>query len=220
MIPGVRRFGALDDHQVARHEVAVDEDLGLGQRRVDQELEGPVEHRLFFVAQYVAEVAADEPFREQVELAAQQGGVVGRQGACPGRQLPVDQHVEHRAHQRVGQAEVGVQRVEIADAAEVGEQQEAVVKILVQYPWRGEPGLGQQAGDMDEGPAVFLVGRGVHQDARAAVRLAQAEIAAETGVRRGRGDLDRLIGKATGDPVCNKLIARQGLHKRAGFGSL
>jgi hypothetical protein len=29
-----------------------------------------------------------------------------------------------------------------------------------------------------------------------------------------------LLGEATGHPVGNKLIARRGLHKRAGFGSL
>jgi hypothetical protein len=29
-----------------------------------------------------------------------------------------------------------------------------------------------------------------------------------------------LLGKATGNPVCNKLIARHGFHKRLGFASL
>ena len=135
-------------------------------------------------------------------------------------QLPRDQHVEDRAHQRVGQAEVGVERVEVADAAEVGEQQKAVFKILVQHARRGETGLGQQAGDMDEGLAVLLFRRRVHQDARAAVRPGQPEIAAETGIGRGRRDADGLIGKTAGHPVGYKLIARRGFHKRAGFGSL
>lgn len=65
-------LGTFDDHQVARHEVAVHEHLGLVERRVDQELEAAVEHDLVFVGQFDAEVAADEPFpgRGQVRGAA------------------------------------------------------------------------------------------------------------------------------------------------------
>jgi hypothetical protein len=74
----------------------VHEHLGLVERRVDQELEAAVEHDLVFVGQFDAEVAADEPFREEVQFAAQQGAVIGRQRGGGGGELPFDQHVEHR----------------------------------------------------------------------------------------------------------------------------
>lgn len=109
--------------------------------------------------------------------------------------MPFDQHVRHRTDQQVGQRQVGVQRVKVLDAARVGEDQEAVVEILVEDAQRGV-GLGKQSGNMDEETAVFLLRRRVHQDTRAAVRPGQAEIAAEAGVYRGRGDLDVLVREA------------------------
>ena len=74
---GRQRRLALDKHQVARHEVAVHEDLGLVQRRIDQELEGPVEHLFFVAGKFEAQMAADEPFGKEVKLAAQQRRVIG-----------------------------------------------------------------------------------------------------------------------------------------------
>ncbi len=77
-------LGAFDDHQVARHEVAVHEYFWLAERGVDQKFEGTVEFLLFVIVELQAEVAVDEPCREEVEFAAQQGSVVGRQGGGGG----------------------------------------------------------------------------------------------------------------------------------------
>ena len=69
--------------------------------------------------------------------------------------------------------------------ANVVEQHEALRLVPRQDAWGIQAGVEHQAGDAHKGFAVFFVGRGVHDDARALGRV-NAEIAPKAGIGRGR----------------------------------
>ncbi|MCY1423169.1 hypothetical protein D9M71_388760 [compost metagenome] len=158
--------------------------LGLGQRAFHQQVAGPLPGRQALALQGHAEVALQVPLGEQLQFAAQQGLVVGRQAVGHRHLLEGHQGVQRRLEEFLG---IGAgEHVQVGLAAKIGQQQEALLDVLGENPRHMHPGLGQQSGDLDEGPAVFLRRRRVHDDQRALARL-PAEITAETGVAAGGG---------------------------------
>ena len=89
-MPGI----GIGDHQVARHEVAVDEELRLRQMVGDQHVEHLRERVALLGGKRCAEVPADVPLGEELELATQQRLVVRRQRTGARGELPL--------HERVG----------------------------------------------------------------------------------------------------------------------
>jgi hypothetical protein len=65
-----------------------------------------------------------------------------------------------------------------------------------------DAGRMEQRGDLQEGTAVFLFGRRVHDDSRRLIGQPDPEVAPETGV--GRGGFDREI--AIGELRCEELL--------------
>ena len=129
------------------------------------------------------------PVGKQCQLTRQQGVVVGRQDAGSGGQLPGDQRIHRIPVQRVGPLRfvgLGLLRDHIQHGlcTQVAQQHEALVLVPGQHARGIQPGVCHQGSDLDEGPAVFLRRRGVHDDATGARLCADPEIAAKTGVRR------------------------------------
>jgi hypothetical protein len=122
-----------------------------------------------------AQVAADEPFREQVHLAQHEGAVELGQHAGLAGQLELDQGVDRVRIHEVGV--VGVQALQVGGGAEVGQQQEAGFDLRGRRCRHGHAGVEQQAVDVDEGRHVFALRRGVHGDQGVAelVRVAPAQ---------------------------------------------
>ena len=102
-------------------------------------------------------LALHAPVGEQLQLAAQQRVVIGRQAAGIGLRLPAHQCRNGVAHERVGLRGRGrAQRVEVQALAEVAQQQKALCHVLRQH-FRGiQAGAAMQLGDVHERPHVFM----------------------------------------------------------------
>ena len=169
-------------HQVPGVIVAVDEDPGLGERRLDEEGERFVEHPPLRSGRRPAEMGPEKPLRKQLELRGQPRAVVWRHRVRRDRALHPYQRRERVTVQR-GRVR-RVEPLQIGHRTEVAEQQEPPVEIHgvdLRHVHAGRP---QQARHVNEGPRVFLVGRGVHHHERLAVRpepqvAAKARIAGE-----------------------------------------
>ncbi|MNQ29216.1 hypothetical protein D3C85_425260 [compost metagenome] len=133
-------------------------------------------------------MALQVPVGEQLQLATQQGVVVGRQLALHRQLLEGHQRLQRVLEQGVGV--VRVDHLQIGLPAEIGQQQETLLEVAGEDLRHVHAGLGQQAGDLDERPAVFLRRRCVHHD-QAAHAVLPAKIAAKAGVAARRGQLRR-----------------------------
>ena len=164
-------------------------DAGRLQVVSDDLVEGLAYQGLLLVVQRELAVLADVPVGKQLQLAAQQGFIVNRQIARIaglGGQLPVQQGLKGRAIPAFGVLGLfGVQRFDDGLAAQVVEQHEAIGGIPFQNLGHAQTGLGHQALHLDEGRAVFLVRRGVHDNQAAAVGAVQPQIAAKARIGRG-----------------------------------
>ncbi len=213
-----RRAGRVGQHQVARHEVAVDVDGGHRQVVLHDQPEAAFQPLLQPALDRHAAMPPDVPLGKERELALEQRAVAGRQHAGSGRQLPADQLVDRGLVERQRRRGVGrVDGVEHRAPAQVVEQQEAVLAIPVEHPRCAHVGVVQELRDAHEGLAVLLRRRGVHHDAgRRGGGGVDAEIAAEAGI--GRGHADR-----AGDEVVGRRDTRQpgsegGFARRVGPG--
>ena len=82
MTPGPPLSVVGQHHEIARVEVAMDEDLRLQQRFVDEELERDGQQRALFGRELEPEMFAEEPLGHEIELALERRAVVGRQRRC------------------------------------------------------------------------------------------------------------------------------------------
>jgi hypothetical protein len=76
------------------------------------------------------------------------------------------------------------------------------------------------AGDPDEGAAVFLVGRRVHDDPRAAIRQRDAKVTPKAGVGRGRFDVHRLVGELWCEKISDPVTYEGGARHAASPSSM
>lgn len=156
----------------------------------DDLIEGLAEQGLLPVVQRELTVLGDIPVGKQLQLAAQQGFVIERQGsgiAGLGGQLPVQQHLDGGAVPGFGiLGFFGVQSLDDGLAAQVAQQHEAMAGVPVQNLRHAQAGLVHQALNLGKRRAIFLVGRRVHDDQAAAIAAIQAQIAAKAGIGRSR----------------------------------
>ena len=183
-------FG-VGDHQVARHPVAVHGDARLRQRAGDEQVAGvrPTS-RCSSALQVDAALASDAPVGEERELAPQQRVVVRRQRRagdlrCQTTSAAIASRISASARRSVAARLRGLQRVEVELAAEVVEQQEAVLGVRLEHARRVQAGGADQAGDVDERPHVLLRRRRVHHDDAAAV-VARRRASSGGSSRRSR----------------------------------
>ncbi|MNS99551.1 hypothetical protein D3C72_1339570 [compost metagenome] len=177
-------------------EVAVHQHLRLAAIAGRQQGEDLFQRVGGLVVQRHAMVLFHIPLGKEGELVGQAGGVVGGQ-AGGGRLLQADQRGQrfavHRLKLAVGQA--GLDALVVGLLAQVGQQQQSLIKILCQHLGHVQAGVGQQLAHVQEGTAVFVGGGRVH-DNQGALAGVQPEVAAETGVGGGRAQ--RVHGQAQG----------------------
>ncbi|MNE44439.1 hypothetical protein D3C80_1386650 [compost metagenome] len=96
---------------------------------------------------------------------------------------------------------------------QIAEQEKSPLQILGENLRHIDPSLGQPLGDLDEGPAVLLRRRRIHQD-QAATSALPAEIAAETGVTAGgRQRAERHLTPAAGGEQGWQLLVEPAVEK-------
>ena len=122
---------ALRAHEeVARMVVAMHEHDRLRERLVAEPVEGRRDHGALAVVRREREVARQEPFREELELAHQEFAVVGRQlrrGSGIAR-LHAHERVDRVRVERLGIGAVA-ERLEVMLAAEVADQHESLLGV-------------------------------------------------------------------------------------------
>ncbi len=181
---------------------------------LDQKQENVFQRIALCFGKRLLQVLADIPFRKKIQLAPQQRLVVGRQLARARRELPAAQRVGSVGEElrRV----LRVERLQVGGGAEIGEQQEARCEVLRQDLGRVHAGRAQQGGDVDERPAVLLVGRSVHDDVAAAVGEPRAPVAPEAGVLGSafQGEAKRRLGDEgqVGKPALHGIAPRIGVY--------
>ena len=194
----------LAHHEVARHVVAVDEDPGLREIRGDDQGESALERLALRWREGRAQVAADIPVGEELELAPQQRRIVRRQLVGSAGELPFHDRVGRVGKEAICDGPVrGAQRFEVRGGPEIGEQQETPREVLLEHARCIETRVGEQTCDVNERPAVLFLRRSVHGDERghAVARERHAEIAAEARIG-GRGrEREVPVGKALGEPA-------------------
>ncbi|EXI76763.1 MAG: hypothetical protein AW07_00162 [Candidatus Accumulibacter sp. SK-11] len=128
-----------------------------------------------------SEVSCQVPFGEQGEFASKQDMVV--LGQLPGLagELDADQRTVGIAVESWGCLAVR-QSLQVGGAAEIGEEQEALVEVLRQHLGDVCSGAPEERRNLQERAAVFLFGRRVHDDPGARVRQGEPEIAPEAGI--------------------------------------
>ena len=131
-----------------------------------------------------AQVAREQPVREQAHLEPEQLRVVRWQllGVARAAHLDLDECVDRIAVKRIG-TPAFLQRPQIGKRAQVGEQQEAGLRIALEHARCVHADLAQHFGDAQVRADVLPVGRRIHHD-QAAARARHAEIAPEAGVGR------------------------------------
>ncbi len=174
-------------HQVAHHEVAVHVHAGGRQVLRHDGVEGAGQRGLLRIGQRGLAVAGDVPVGKELQLAAQQRLVVGRQHTGARGALPVDEQIHGLQVPGVRGGRVGrVQALDGGLRAQVGQQHETVRFVPGQDLRHAQAGRLQQRLHLHERAAVFLVGRRVHDDAAGAINSVQAQVAAKARVRGRR----------------------------------
>ena len=118
---------------------------------------------LLLVGQGDAQMLVDVPLREEFEFAAQQGGIVGRQFVCARGELDFNQRIGRRAVQ-MGSIFTS-QGLQIGGVAEIRQQQKSLRQILGIDMGDMRACRLEQARDVQKRAAVFVFGRGIHDDA-------------------------------------------------------
>jgi len=184
----------------------------LRQGAIDQQLAHLLPQLLLVLVELKPQLAADKPLGKQLQLAAQQSGVIGRQFKSRQRHLlHAQQSVNGQRVQLCGllhMAAVGLKMLQPGVAAQIGDGQKTLFQIAGQYFWHMQSLPFQQCGNADKRPAVFLFWWRIHQQQAVAVGL-PAKIAAKAGIAAGRqqiccrqlrqtelaGDIGTLAGK-------------------------
>ena len=189
--------------------VTVHEDPRLAEVHVDDAVEHVVQIGGLLLGEGDALVAAHEPHREELQLAHQQLAVVLGQHAGAAGELDGDQRAEGFGVQIVGV--VLGERLQVGGAAQVGQEQETFFEILLVDVRHMHAGGPEKLGHLDVGPAIFVGGRGVHDDQRhGIVSECNPEVAPEAGVGAGRSDFKGAAGKFGGDPGLELLASFHG----------
>ena len=149
---------------------------------------------------------AHVPFREERELLRQSGRIVGRQ-AGDRRLLHLDQGGQGFAVQglQLAVADAGADALDVVLLAQVGQQQQPLAEVLLQHGRHIQADAAQQPAHMQEWAAVFVLGRGIHDDQRPVARV-QPEITAEAcvGGSRAQGVHGQVQGGGqAGQPVAD-----------------
>ena len=138
-----------------------------------------------------AQLALHVPFREQFQLATQQGHVITRQRRDHRQLLKSQQRLQGILEQIVGV--FAVDHVQIGLVAQVIEQKKTALEVFGINFRHIYSGFRQQKSDIHEGFAVFLGRWRVHHDETSALAF-PAEIAPKTRVATGRGQRGRGYG--------------------------
>src|SRR5450759_2174470 len=198
------RFG---DHQIARVVVAMHVHARLGEVVGDDARKDSFQFGVLRLAERDIEMLGDVPLREQEHLAQQQGFVIGRQFVFARGELDFDQRVRGRTVKFFRSISVtSAQSLQISGVAEVGQQQKALFEVMRINMRHMRSGLLEQFGYVQERAAILVLRRGIHHDQRA-LRVGDAEVAAEAGIGRCRGDSERLVGDLAVQPLGKLLLA-------------
>ena len=165
-------------HQVARHPVAVHGHQRLRQRAVDEQAADAAPRRLLGRRSRRRRIRAARTTRETAPARAPAAPRRTAAARPPARAAASARSARMRvAHQarRPAPARRPPQRVEVERAAEVGEQQEALLGVGGQHPRRVQAGGVDESGHVHEGAHVLLRRRRVHHDQAAGGRPARAE---------------------------------------------
>ncbi len=154
----------------------------LGKGRAHQRRENLIQGGGLRTTQLQAQMPAEIPLPEQLQLAPQQNRVVLGQKSGIGENsgLQDNQRSQGIAVQALDRGFVELSQIQLL--TEIGEQQVASCQILLQHLRDIEPEMMQAACDLDERPRVFLVGWRIHHDVGGAI-AADTEITAETRIR-------------------------------------
>ena len=184
----------------------MDPDARLFQGVIRQQGEDVIQRMVFLLAQIQAEQLAQKPLAEQLHFPVQQRRIVGRQQRRAG--IAADLQARQRLQSVAVQAgdAAFIEFGQILPGTEIGQQQQTLIQIASQHFGRIQPQPAQRLGDSDKRPAIFLVRRGIHDDASLAIEP-DPEIAAETGVAGSRGDPVQRRGHHVIQPVPQQLLA-------------
>ena len=165
----------------------MDVDAGHRQIALYDEVKGFVQNGLLGGIQGDVSMLNQVPIREKRQFPAQQSLVVRRQHSGLGGQLPVDQCVNRLHVQiKIGFRNIGVDDVHHRFGTQVGQQHEALRLVPSHDVGHLQTGGGHQIGHFDEGFAIFLAWRGVHDDEAGTRGAVHPEIAPEARICRGR----------------------------------
>ena len=177
---------ARRDHQVPGHEIAVHIHGRPNLALFDDHLERVVQCAPHGVIDHHAAVPVQIPLGKQLQLAAHQRFIVGRQHIGAGRQLPGDQGVQRlQVEPVVGGGIFPVDNLHHRLMPQVAEQHESLCRFPSQHLGHVQTGRHHQGGDFCKGCAVFLVRWCIHDDA-AAMGLIHPQVAAKAGVSGGQ----------------------------------
>ena len=184
-------------HQISRHEVAVHIHLRRGQVVGHDGIERFFQRARLRVSERESLVLLQVPVGEQLQLAPQQGFVVGGEHTGPRVQLPYQQRIEglHVASM-VGLRVAGIDAVQHGLVAQICKQHETLRLVPGQHLGDQQSGLAHEAGHLYKRLAVLMRRGRVHHD-QAVTRLRiDAQVAAKTRVGRRRAQGRRQQGKS------------------------
>jgi len=194
-------------HQVARHIVAVHIDLALTQRPRHQQIKDGIQLGTQGRIHINAKMLFQIPLGKQLQLAAQQGLVVDRQHIRLADALNPDQGINGATETLIGI--VLAEHRQPGFGPHVRQQQKAARQVLGDDMRHMHTGIGQQPGNTDKWPAIFLRRRRIHADQAAlAVTIGEfvTKIASERGICRGRQATD-LLTDLHGNPCIQRRFA-------------
>ena len=193
--------GAIADHQVARVVVAMDEYPRLLQCIGEQRSAAFVPLRAMGIGPLKAGMPRDVPVGKEVELTLLDGAVVGRQLVMRRMRLHPHQRCPRVAIQR--RRGSGIEGRQVGARPQIGQQQEAALKIFGKYFRRIDAGAAEPPRNIDERTTVLVRRRRIHRDRRA-LGEADPEIAAEARIRRGRRQRERFAGPRCRNPFAQR----------------
>ncbi len=206
------RRTVVDRHQVARHVIAMGQQLRLAQGVVHQPAVYQLQAFELAAVQLQVEVALQEPFVEQAGITLQQRLAELAEAGGYRNRLQAQQLFDRATEPFIGVALV--EDLRQGRAAEIFQQQEANIEVLRQQRGHAQAVVVQQAAHVQPRPRIFQPRGGVHHDV-AAARAGGAPVAAHAGIYRSALDHGVAVVKlGTGPPQA----LRAALGIGGGFG--
>ena len=196
-------------------------DTGPGQIAGDDLFEGIVQYLALGGVQRHLAVLGHVPLGEQLQFAPQQRTVVGWQHTLARGLLPLHQGLHRIQVQGQWRRLCGVNHLHHGLVTQVAQQHEAVGLIPGQHLGGFQSSVLHQAGHVHKRLAVFLVGRGVHDDQAGAGRVVHAQVAAKTRIGRGQAHgirLQSVHGLQAGEPGRKQGLALRVAPQGSGWG--